>query len=230
MHRGQRKFVRGRRLRYAFPIGSRRRGLASRWAGGLGGVRWSPSPQWAPETGLKMVRGVGQTWTENKCNQRWLAGGPGRRPRRSTHHAPPASGADHRTFRGATIFPPSTCDRCEAIQKHRTTRPSWRFPESPGRRGGERGAERARVGTSPWWFNLECSLIALPFASACTAVRSARLEHAQVVTMRKTPTSFPWLPAEIGIIMPCSSWQHGQPGSPGSPGCSWKSGLACPFM
>lgn len=137
-----------------------------RWAGGLGGVRWSPSPQWAPETGLKMVRGVGQAWTENKCNQRWLAGGPGRRPPRSTHHAPPASRAGHRTFRGATIFPPSTCDRCEAIQKHRTTRPSWRFPESPGRRGGERGAERgaerARVGTSPWWFNLECSLIACP--------------------------------------------------------------------
>lgn len=119
-------------------------------------------PSGAPETGLKMVRSVGQTWTENKCNQRWLAGGPGRRPPRSTHHAPPANGADHRTFRGATIFPPSTCDRCEAIQKHRTTRPSWRFPESPGPRGGERGAERARVGTSPWWFNLECSLFACP--------------------------------------------------------------------
>lgn len=138
VHRDQRKFVRGRRLRCAFPIGSRWRDLPP---GGLhvGCLRCG---QWAPETGLKMVRGAYVDWKQVQSTLtggaaiNWtslLPGQPWGRPRRSTHHAPSTDGADHRTFRGTSIFPPSACDQCEAIQKHRTTRPSWRFPESPGR-------------------------------------------------------------------------------------------------
>lgn len=68
-------------------------------------------------------------------------------PWRSTHHAPPANGADHRSFRGATIFPPANLFISARPFRNIGQRGLLGgFQNPPDERGG--GEERGTSGTT----------------------------------------------------------------------------------
>lgn len=92
--------------------------------------------------------------------------GGDRGDRLTTHHL--QDGADHRMFRGATIFPSIDFISARPFRNIGQRGLLGSFQNPPDERGG--GEERGRVG--PRWFNLECSLSSLAVASVSTAVRN----------------------------------------------------------